>query len=241
MATPAHCLYCFESLAADLEQRDSLSLADVQTSYAAYLAQREPSNASSNATSSSTSDKVTDPTAQYPLFVTWDQQQPKHSTPTYHLRGCIGTFSGNEPLSTCLAEYATIAALHDNRFHPVTLPELPSLKCAVTLLTNFEDCAHIEDWVIGEHGIKIRFRVGGADYSGTYLPSVAPEQGWDKEDTLYSLMRKAGWQGSRAKWRGVAEAAGMKVVRYRGDKEEVDYAEYKQWRDWVSENWKPAS
>lgn len=238
MATPAHCLYCFESLAANLEHRDSLSLSDVQTSYAAYLAQKEPSKPSTP------TDKVTDPDAQYPLFVTWDQLQPQSSTPTYHLRGCIGTFAGNEPLSACLAEFALKAALEDDRFHSVTAAELPSLRCAVTLLTNFEDCADMDDWVVGEHGIKIRFRVGGGGggwYSGTYLPSVAPEQGWDKNDTLYSLMRKAGWYGSRGKWREVAEAAGMQVVRYRGDKEEVDYAEYKEWRGWVSENWKQES
>lgn len=95
---------------------------------------------------------------------------------------------------------------------------------------------------MGEHGIKIRFRVKGRSYSGTYLPSVAAEQGWDREQTMLSLMRKAGWQGARDQWREIAAGEGglMQVERYRGDKEEVEYEEYRQWREWVDKNWEKA-
>ncbi|CAN8104883.1 unnamed protein product [Discula destructiva] len=233
MATTEHGLYCFESLAATLEKRTPLSLADVQTSYDAYRSHLQNSHAPS-----SSSDKITDPDARYPLFVTWDQEQPPQGSGTYHLRGCIGTFRADDPLSQCLAEYARISALHDERFAPVALAELPSLQCAVTLLTDFEECADMHDWEVGAHGIKIAFREHGVPYSGTYLPSVAPEQGWDKDETLLSLMRKAGWRGSRSKWREVAEATGMVVVRYQGNKTEVTYAEFEEWRDWVSAHWK---
>ncbi|KAF3763811.1 hypothetical protein M406DRAFT_222686, partial [Cryphonectria parasitica EP155] len=279
MATPEHCLYCFESLAAKLEDRDALSLKGVQKSYAAYLtsltssqsdetspakkipALRRLAAASSSAvglsssssslaasgsssstslsdntaatsiSSSSDSTQVTDPHACYPLFVTWDKHHAASSA--WHLRGCIGTFSAEEPLSSALSEYAIISALHDSRFAPVPLRELPQLRCAVTLLTNFEECAGVDDWTVGEHGIRISFTWQGRRYGSTYLPSVAPEQGWDKEQTMLSLMRKAGWEGKRSTWRDVAERSAMRVERYRGDKEEVDYAEYKAWRDWV--------
>jgi AMMECR1 domain-containing protein len=30
---------------------------------------------------------------------------------------------------------------------------------------------------IGTHGIRLKWRVDGRDYSATYLPEVAPEQG----------------------------------------------------------------
>lgn len=98
--------------------------------------------------------------------------------------------------------------------------------------------------MVGEHGIKIRFKTkssgsgSGRSYSGTYLPSVAAEQGWDHEQTMLSLMRKAGWQGSRDQWKDIArDASLMQVERYRGDKEEVDFDEYQQWREWANEKW----
>lgn len=287
MATVEHCLCCFESLSASLENRDPLSLDDVQKSYAAYLASQAASlsstspadgapskkipalrrlaNASGSSSSSSlgsgsssstslsdnttatsiaaspstspvaAAERVTDPEAEYPLFVTWDKLHP--SSGEYHLRGCIGTFSSDSPLSTTLAEYALISALHDTRFSRVSTRELPSLRCVVTLLTNFEECDGVDDWVVGEHGIRISFTWEGRRYGSTYLPSVAPEQGWDRDQTMVSLMRKAGWEGRRTSWRDVAERSGMRVERYRGDKEEVEFAEFKAWRDWVRAHW----
>lgn len=95
----------------------------------------------------------------------------------------------------------------------------------------------MDDWEIGVHGIRIKFTLDGRRYGSTYLPSVAEEQGWTKEETMISLMRKAGWEGRRSDWRAAAQKGGMKVERYRGDKEEVVYPEYKAWREWVSQNW----
>lgn len=81
------------------------------------------------------------------------------------------------------------------------------------------------------HGIKISFYHHHKRYSATYLPDVAVEQGWSKEETLESLVRKAGWGASKGKgWR---EAAELKVVRYQGRKESVEYEEYRRWREWV--------
>lgn len=297
MATVEHCLYCFESLAAELENRDALSLEDVQKSYGAYLAalssQADDDNlpkkspalrrlavaATSSASSSSpsldsssgssttsllsadtaatsipaspvpgskatTATKVTDPTACYPLFVTWDKLHA--GGPDYHLRGCIGTFSADAPLDTTLSEYALVSALHDTRFARVAARELPLLRCSVTLLTDFEPCADVDDWVLGEHGIRISFTLDSSArrLGATYLPQVPPEQGWDRDETMESLMRKAGWGGGGGRrgagagsWREVAARGGMRVERYRGDKEEVEWDEFKAWRDWVKENW----
>lgn len=198
---------------------------------------------------------VTDPEAQYPLFVTWDKRHPSHasrissedddddddddsSEVDWQLRGCIGTFHDGDPLSETLSEYSLTSALRDSRFPRVTLRELPALRCTVTLLTNFEDCdGDVDDWEIGVHGIRIKFTLDGRRYGSTYLPSVAEEQGWTKEETMISLMRKAGWEGRRDGWRAAASKGGMKVERYRGDKEEVAFREYKAWREWVSQNW----
>lgn len=287
MATVEHCLFCFETLAAKLEDRKGLDLEDVQNSFAEYSAfldssddtaaeaakpskpakklpalrrlvgsssssssssssLQSPESASGSSSSTSLSantsatsvaggapEPVTDPDAEYPLFVTWNKAAGGGE---YHLRGCIGTFEA-QPLAEGLSSYAVIAALHDSRFSRVSGRELPSLQVAVTLLTDFEDADDVLDWELGTHGIRISFQWDGRRHGATYLPDVATEQGWTKEQTLVSLMRKAGWEGRRDRWREVADAGAMKVVRYRGDKEQVVYDEFKGWRDWADEHW----
>jgi uncharacterized protein (TIGR00296 family) len=161
-----------------------------------------------------------------PLFVTWNKVTP-HTTP--RLRGCIGTFE-SQPLSSGLSSYTLTSALSDTRFNPITLSELPRLEVSVTLLTDFETCSDPMDWELGVHGLKVSFYHHHRRYGATYLPDVAVEQGWTKEETLLSLMRKAGWLGKRDRWREVGD---LKVVRYQGKKESVDYDEYRKWKDWV--------
>jgi len=159
-----------------------------------------------------------------PLFVTWNI----HKRGDTMLRGCIGTFEAQE-LDEGLPSYALTSALNDMRFSPIAYRELPSLEVAVTLLTNFEGAEDAMDWELGKHGLRISFSYHGRRYGSTYLPDVAVEQGWTKEETVVSLMRKAGWMGKKDKWTDVE----LKVVRYQGKKESLDYAEYKRWRDWV--------
>lgn len=100
----------------------------------------------------------------------------------------------------------------------------------MTLLTDFETAADARDWELGVHGIRISFYARNKRYGACYLPDVAVEQGWDKEETIVSLMRKAGWGGKKEKW---AEVGDMKVVRFQGAAESVGWEEYKQWKDWV--------
>ncbi|KAK7911308.1 hypothetical protein PG985_013789 [Apiospora marii] len=166
------------------------------------------------------------PITESPLFVTWNTVSARSGNTS--LRGCIGTFEAQE-LEDGLSSYAITSAIHDMRFDPVSKRELPTLEVAVTLLTDFEDCDDAMDWELGTHGLRISFTDRGRRYGATYLPDVAPEQGWTKEETLVSLMRKAGWVGKKDKWQDVD----LKVVRYQGKKEHLQYPEYKQWRDWV--------
>ena len=161
-----------------------------------------------------------------PLFVTWNKVSRRSQNRS--LRGCIGTFEPQD-LDVGLKDYAITSALHDTRFNPITVAELPTLEVAVTLLTDFEPCSDPLAWELGVHGIKVSFYERHRRYSATYLPDVAVEQGWTKEETLESLVRKAGFNG-RKTWRDVAE---LHVVRYQGRKESVEFEEYRQWRDWV--------
>lgn len=145
------------------------------------------------------------------------------------LRGCIGTFE-SIPLEEGLATYALTAALEDTRFPPIARRELRHLEVAVTLLTDFEVASGgVEDWELGKHGIRISFVVNGLQYGATYLPDVAVEQGWTKEQTLVNLMRKAGWSGRRDQWRKV----NLRVVRYQGRKKRLTYRQFMNWKDWA--------
>ncbi|KAK2770779.1 ammecr1 family protein [Colletotrichum kahawae] len=170
-----------------------------------------------------------DAITESPLFVTWNTVSPRSGHRS--LRGCIGTFEPQE-LEDGLSSYSLTSALHDMRFPPVETSELPSLEVAVTLLTDFEDADDAMDWTLGVHGLRISFFYHGKRYGATYLPDVAVEQEWTKEETLVSLMRKAGWMGRKDKWQEVE----LKVVRYQGKKESLEYAEYKKWYDWYKNN-----
>lgn len=162
-----------------------------------------------------------------PLFVTWNTVSSRSST--HSLRGCIGTFEAL-PLETGLSSYALTSALSDHRFSPITLSEMPRLEVAVTLLTDFESADDALDWELGVHGLRISFYARNRRYGACYLPDVAVEQGWDKEETVVSLMRKAGWNGRTEKW---TEVNDMRVVRFQGMAESLGYEDFRRWRDWV--------
>ncbi|KAF2177919.1 hypothetical protein K469DRAFT_754867 [Zopfia rhizophila CBS 207.26] len=163
----------------------------------------------------------------HPLFVTWNTVSKSGDK---RLRGCIGTFEAQE-LDDGLRSYALTSAFDDTRFLPITPRELPILECGVTLLTNFEPILDPLDWVIGTHGLRISFTYHGRRYGSTYLPDVAREQGWTKDETMISLMRKAGWSGRKEDWRKVE----LNVVRYQGRQVRLGYREWREWRDWVEE------
>ena len=184
-------------------------------------------------------------TDTFPLFVTWNTIS-KHSG-NKHLRGCIGTFDPL-PLATGLQTYALTSAFDDTRFSPISSSLMPSLSCSLTLLADFEPCDDAMDWTLGTHGLRISFMHRGRKHGATYLPDVAVEQGWSKEECLESLMRKAGWDGNDS-GRGVArrllrgsegqgkpweQVGDFRTIRYTGLKATADYAEWKEWRDWVS-------
>lgn len=130
--------------------------------------------------------------------------------------------------------YTLNSAYDDTRFPPIDSPELSHLSVSVTLLTAFTPCSTPLDWTLGTHGLRISFTHHTKRYSATYLPDVALEQGWTKEETLTSLMRKAGYSSGRGgeMWKKVGD---FRVVRYMGAKESCGWEEYKGWREWVDQ------
>lgn len=174
-------------------------------------------------------------TESYPMFVTWNTlSRSGHKS----LRGCIGTFEAL-PLEKGLESYALTSAFEDTRFSPIPEHLIPSLSCSLTLLADFEECHGPLDWDLGIHGIRISFTHRYRKHGATYLPDVAVEQGWTKEETLESLMRKAGWEGSRRSIRmsGAAkpweEVKDFRVVRYTGLKASSSYSEWMEWQTWA--------
>ncbi|PSK53902.1 hypothetical protein B9Z65_7708 [Elsinoe australis] len=188
-----------------------------------------PASAPSSKSSSSSSFFRSSKEASHPLFVTWNTvSKSGHKS----LRGCIGTFDAM-PLSSGLRSYALTSAFEDHRFNPIPASLIHSLQVCVTLLTNFsEPDSDVLNWTVGEHGIRLSFTDKGRRFGATYLPDVAKEQGWGKEETIVSLMRKAGWTGRKDEWRN---AKGLEIVRYEGKKVDLDYEEWEEWRAWVEQ------
>lgn len=89
------------------------------------------------------------------------------------------------------------------------------------------------DWTLGTHGLRISFTHQSRRYGATYLPDVAKEQGWTKEETMISLMRKAGWNGGSSSWLKTWREGKGELVRYEGKQVGLHYAEWRAWRDWV--------
>jgi AmmeMemoRadiSam system protein A len=104
------------------------------------------------------------------------------------LRGCIGTFRADRPLSDVVRQMALQAALHDPRFEPVRAEELDRLEVEVSALTPLREIKDVSEIEVGRHGIYITRGVHG----GVLLPQVAVEWGWGREEFLAHTCLKAG-------------------------------------------------
>jgi MEMO1 family protein len=104
------------------------------------------------------------------------------------LRGCIGSLAPVEPLFLSVHHNAVNAATHDYRFSPVRSAELPDITVDVSILSPIRDIPNPDAFKPGQHGIIL----GKGAARAVFLPEVAIEQGWTKEETLAHLSRKAG-------------------------------------------------
>lgn len=105
------------------------------------------------------------------------------------LRGCIGEFEPKDPLYKVIQRMAIAAATDDPRFPPVNFEELSEIKIEISVMTPKRKISDWQEIELGKHGVVIQkgFR------SGTFLPQVATETGWSKEEFLSQLCwQKAG-------------------------------------------------
>jgi AmmeMemoRadiSam system protein A len=112
------------------------------------------------------------------------------------LRGCIGHFGEDHPLHEIVADMARAAAFEDPRFQPVTRAELSDIEIEISVLTPMRRIQSLDEFLLHRHGIYIRkgYR------SGTFLPQVADEVDWTKEEFVgHCSQDKAGlgWDGWR--------------------------------------------
>jgi len=107
------------------------------------------------------------------------------------LRGCIGQFTSMSPVIELVGEMAESSAKNDPRFQadPITADELDELDAEISVLSPLQRTNDPLSLRLGVDGIYIK--KGGA--SGCFLPQVATETGWSKEEFLsYCCSHKAG-------------------------------------------------
>jgi len=107
------------------------------------------------------------------------------------LRGCIGQFTSESPLIELIAEMARASATGDPRFFadPITTNELEQLDIEISVLSPLQRTDDPLSLRLGIDGIYIK----KGCTSGCFLPQVATETGWSKEEFLsYCCAHKAG-------------------------------------------------
>lgn len=107
------------------------------------------------------------------------------------LRGCIGQFISNRPLVELVAEMAEASAVKDPRFagDRITARELDDLDIEISVLSPLQRTDDPLSLRLGVDGIYVKRGYA----AGCFLPQVAAETGWTREEFLsYCCSHKAG-------------------------------------------------
>ena len=96
------------------------------------------------------------------------------------LRGCIGRMVSDIPLYKLVSEMAVSAAKEDPRFSQIKSSELEDLEIDISILSPLQKADDPLDFELGRHGIYIK----KGPSNGCFLPQVATETGWTKEEFL---------------------------------------------------------
>ena len=107
------------------------------------------------------------------------------------LRGCIGQFTSEDPLIELVSQVAKASATGDPRFfaNPITPGELKELDIEISVLSPLQRVDDPLSLRLGVDGIYVK----RGHASGCFLPQVATETGWSKEEFLsYCCAHKAG-------------------------------------------------
>ena len=106
------------------------------------------------------------------------------------LRGCIGNIFGRGPLYLTVRDMAIAAATQDPRFSPLSKDELSGIELEISVLSVPRVIKNIGEIQLGVHGVIVS---QGPFHNGVFLPQVAAETHWSKEEFLSELCsQKAG-------------------------------------------------
>jgi AmmeMemoRadiSam system protein A len=122
------------------------------------------------------------------------------------LRGCIGRIIGDEPLCKLVGAMALQAAFNDSRFQPLGADELSDTNIEISVLTPMKKVAGAADIVVGRDGVLL----SKEGRSAVFLPQVATEQGWNREELLDNLCLKAGL--TAGSWKEGAQLSSFQAV-----------------------------
>jgi AmmeMemoRadiSam system protein B/AmmeMemoRadiSam system protein A len=104
------------------------------------------------------------------------------------LRGCIGRIPAEAPLAPLVGAMAYAAAFEDRRFSQLSASELPQVTIEISALTPPRDVKSAKEIVVGRDGVVL----GKDGHSAVFLPQVATEMGWGRDEMLDRLCEKAG-------------------------------------------------
>lgn len=105
-----------------------------------------------------------------------------------NLRGCIGELEARDRIYDSVMRNARNAAFSDPRFPNLKAAELPEISIEISVLTPPSPISSLSQFEPGKHGIILRKH----GHKAVFLPQVAPEQGWNREETVTHLAVKAG-------------------------------------------------
>jgi len=116
------------------------------------------------------------------------------------LRGCIGRMVSDIPLYKLVSEMAVSAAKEDPRFSQIKPSDLEELEIDISVLSPLQKIDDPLDFELGRHGIYIK----KGSSNGCFLPQVATETGWTKDEFLSKCCSmKAGLSPDAWKKRGI--------------------------------------
>ena len=99
------------------------------------------------------------------------------------LRGCIGQIIGQKPLYLTVRDMAISAATQDPRFKPVDKDEFKDIDVEISVLSVPQRIKDVNEIQMGVHGVIVS---RGSNH-GVFLPQVATETGWSREEFLSQL------------------------------------------------------
>jgi MEMO1 family protein len=122
------------------------------------------------------------------------------------LRGCIGQMVPDRPLRVLVGRMALAAAFEDTRFEKVRPNELKDIQIEISVLTPFKEVAGPGAIAVGRDGVLLQ----KDRRSAVFLPQVATEEQWTRDEMLDNLCVKGGMESGC--WR-----AGAKLSTFQAD------------------------